>query len=69
MQTLISEDKTNQIDLTTLETLLGSEARTRVLLVLFTNLGRMFYQKQVSSATKLPLGLSSGNLKDFLKLA
>lgn len=55
MQTLISEDKTNQIDLTTLETLLGSEARTRVLLVLFTNLGRMFYQKQVASATKLPL--------------
>ncbi len=55
MQTAISEEKTNQIDLTTLETLLGSEARTKVLLVLFTNLGRMFYQRQVESATKLPL--------------
>ncbi len=55
MQTLISEENKNGIDLTALETLLGSEARTKVLLVLFTNSGRMFYQRQVESATKLPL--------------
>lgn len=55
MQTLISEDSKNIVNLTTLEALLGSEARTKVFLVLFTNLGRMFYQRQVESATKLPL--------------
>lgn len=55
MQTLISEQNKNLVDLTTLEALLGSEARTKVFLVLFTNLGRMFYQRQVESATKLPL--------------
>jgi len=55
MQTLISEENKNSVDLTTLEALLGSEARTKVFLVLFTNLGRMFYQRQVESATKLPL--------------
>lgn len=55
MQTLISEENKNSVDLTTLEALLGSEARTKVFLVLFTNLGRMFYQRQVESATRLPL--------------
>ncbi len=55
MQTLISEENKNLVNLTTLEALLGSEARTKVFLVLFTNLGRMFYQRQVESATKLPL--------------
>ncbi len=55
MKKLISEENKNGIDLTALETLLGSEARTKVLLVLFTNSGRMFYQRQVESATKLPL--------------
>ncbi|HOK10392.1 MAG TPA: hypothetical protein PLT82_08045 [Candidatus Hydrogenedens sp.] len=55
MQTLISEENKNLVDLTTLEALLGSEARTKVFLVLFTNLGRTFYQRQVESATKLPL--------------
>lgn len=55
MQTLISEENKNLVNLTTLETLLGSEARTKVFLALFTNLGRMFYQRQVESATKLPL--------------
>ncbi|MGC8738384.1 MAG: hypothetical protein ACP5UA_07020 [Candidatus Hydrogenedens sp.] len=55
MQTLISEENKKPVDLTTLETLLGSEARTKVFLVLFTNLGRMFYQRQVENATKLPL--------------
>ncbi len=55
MQTIISEENKNLVDLTTLEALLGSEARTKVFLVLFTNLGRIFYQRQVESATKLPL--------------
>ncbi|HOV31919.1 MAG TPA: hypothetical protein PLX23_00985 [Candidatus Hydrogenedens sp.] len=68
MQTLISEERANQIDLTTLETLLGSEARTKVLLVLFTNMGRMFYQRQVASATKLPLRAVQRELERFSQI-
>lgn len=55
-------------ELDTLEALLGSEARAKVLLVLFTNLGKVFYQKQLESATKLPLRAIQRELEKLLQI-
>lgn len=68
MQTLISEGNKNSVSLTTLEALLGSEARTKVLLVLFTNIGRTFYQRQVENATKLPLRAVQRELERLVQI-
>ncbi|MCX8064235.1 MAG: hypothetical protein N3G21_03600 [Candidatus Hydrogenedentes bacterium] len=62
------QDYSKKVELSTLEALFGSEARAKVLLILFTNLGKVFYQKQLETATKLPLRAIQRELEKLLQI-
>ncbi len=63
-----TQNNSKKVDLNSLEVLFGSEARAKVLLVLFTNLGKVFYQKQLAQATKLPLRAIQRELEKLLQI-
>ncbi len=62
------QNNSKKVNSNLLEVLFGSEARAKVLLVLFTNLGKVFYQKQLESATKLPLRAIQRELEKLLQI-
>lgn len=63
-----SQNNSKKVNSNSLEVLFGSEARAKVLLVLFTNLGKVFYQKQLEFATKLPLRAIQRELEKLLQI-